>query len=129
MVLKPTVKKGVALIPVQKQQEEKKPRKSQKNSLPSDEYKPLFDPIRLLVREKPSNKDCTKMVKQYVEISVKRFNDELGLPFVWLQMYQESEQYTGYLSGKTVYFPLEYLYEVLDALHSVDEECDKRHIE
>lgn len=124
MKLKPTIK-GMANA----KKEEPKKRKSQENKLPSDEYQPMFPPVRILVRETHSSKDPTKVIKQYVEISVKRFDDDEALPFVWLQMYQESEFYTGYLKGKTVYFPLEMFYDVLDALNSIDEECDKRGIE
>lgn len=124
MKLKPTIKGLKSTM-----QEEKKPRKSQENKLPPDGYTPMFPPTRILVRETYSHKDPTVMVKQYVEISVKRFDDDAALPFVWLQMYQESDFYTGYLKGKTCYFPLEMLYDVVDALNDVSEECDKRHIE
>ena len=89
----------------------------------------MFEPKRILVRETPSSKDPTKVVKQYLEISVKRYDDDEALPFIWVQMYQESDFYTGYLKGKTVYFPLEMLYDFLDVLNEVDEECDKRHIQ
>lgn len=122
MKLKPIVLKPV-VIP----QPEKKPRKPSSNTLPPDVYEPEFDPVRFLTREFHS--DSGSIVKQYLEISVKRFNDDEGLPFVWIQMYQESEKYTGYLKGKTVYFPLEMLYEVLDNLSFIDIECEKRKIE
>ena len=107
----------------------KKTNKKQENKLPPDEYRPMFEPIRILVRETPSNKDATKMVKQYLELSVKRYDDDEALPFVWLQMYQESEFYTGYLKGKTVYLPLEMLYDLIEHLNEIDEECEKRGIE
>lgn len=105
------------------------PRKKKENRLPSDEYKPMFPPKRLLVRETPSSKDPSKVVKQYLEISVKRFDDDEALPHVWVQMYQESEFYTGYLKGKTIYLPLEMLYDFIDGLNDLSEECDKRGIE
>lgn len=124
MKLKPTIL-GVKNA----QAEEKKPRKSQQNQLPKDGYTPMFPPVRFLVRETHSSKDPTKVIKQYMEISVKRFDDDEALPYVWLQMYQESEFYTGYLKGKNVYLPLEMLYDLLDNLNAVDEECEKRHIE
>ena len=107
----------------------KKAKKKQGNSLPPDEYYPMFPPMKILVRETPSNKNPTKMVKQYLELSVKRYNDDEALPYVWVQMYQESEFYTGYLKGKTIYLPLEMLYDFIDALNDLSEEADRRHIE
>lgn len=115
--------------PEQQVQSEPKKTKKQENKLPSDEYRPMFEPIRMLVKETPSHKDPTKVVKQYLELSVKRFDDDEALPHVWVQMYQESEFYTGYLKGKTVYLPLEMLYDLIDGLNDLSEECDKRHIE
>ena len=107
----------------------KPPRKKQENTLPPDVYSPMFEPIRLLVKEAPSQKDPTKVVRQYLEFSVKRFDDEEAKPFVWIQMYQESEFYTGYLKGKTIYCPLEMLYDVIECLGDLSEECEKRDIE
>ena len=130
MKLKPVIKKELKkLVVPQEQPTPKKQPKKQENTLPPDEYKPMFPPIRLLVKEMPSHKDPTKFVKQYLELSVKRFDDDEAMPHVWLQMYQESEFYTGYLKGKTVYFPLEALYEIIDGLNDLSEECDKRKIE
>ena len=106
------------------------PKKSKReNKLPPDEYKPMFEPTRILVRDNPSTKDITKRVKQYLELSVKRFDDDHAMPHVWIQMYQESDFYTGYLKGKTVYLPLEMLYDLIDGLSDLSEECDKRGIE
>lgn len=107
----------------------KEPRKKQENKLPPDEYRPMFEPTRILVRETPSHKDPSKVVKQYLELSVKRFDDDEAQPHVWVQMYQESDFYTGYLKGKTVYLPLEMLYDFIDGLNDLSEECDKRGIE
>ncbi len=107
--------------------EEKKPR-TKKETLPKDEYKPMFEPIRFLVREEPSRKDPTKVVKQYLELSVKRYDDDAAQPYVWCTMYQESEFYTGYLKGKTIYLPLEMLYDLIDNLTELSDECDKRNI-
>lgn len=105
-------------------------RKSNKeNKLPSDEYKPMFPPTRFLVRESRSMKDPTKVIKQYFELSVKRFDDDEASPHVWIQMYQESDFYTGYVKGKTVYLPLEMLYDLIDNLTDLSEECDRRKIE
>ena len=106
-----------------------KKKSKQENTLPPDVYSPMFKPIKLLVKEVPSSKDPTKVVKQYLEFSVKRFDDDEAKPFVWIQMYQESEFYTGYLKGKTVYYPLEMLYDVIECLSDLSEECEKRNIE
>lgn len=125
MKLKPT-KKGMKNIECNNQE---KKTKSKENKLPPDIYEPIFEPIRFLVRESFSARNPSKSVKQYIEISVKRMNDDEGLPFVWLQMYQESEMYTGYLKGKTIYLPLEMLYDLIDNLNDISEECDKRNIE
>ena len=118
------------LKPIKRKIETPAPEPKQKReSLPKDEYQPMFKPIRFLVREVPSNKDATKMVKQYIELSVKRFDDDEAQPNLWIQMYQESDFYTGYLKGKTIYLPLEMLYDFIDALNDLSEEADKRHIE
>ena len=103
-------------------------RKKAENKLPPDGYTPMFKPIRFLVRETRSSKDPTKVIKQYLELSVKRFDDDEALPFIWIQMYQESDFYTGYLKGKTVYLPLEMFGDLLDNLYALDEECTKRKI-
>lgn len=127
MKLKPTIK-GLS----QSQIEEPRHRKHKDNKLPPDGYRPMFSPIRFLVRETPSKNNINKVVKQYVEISVKRFEDDddiVNEPYIWLQMYQESEFYTGYLKGKTVYLPLAMLYDLIENLHNIDEECEKRGIE
>ena len=135
MKLKPVKKELKKKVVVQKIVEEepivekKKKTNKKENKLPPDTYKPMFDPIRLLVRETPSTKSPSKMVKQYLELSVKRYGeDEENAPMVYVQMYQESEFYTGYLKGKTIHLPLEALYEFIDSLNDLSEECDKRHI-
>ena len=117
MILKPT-KKGLRNKESMQNQPQQTPKKGKReNKLPSDEYRPMFDPIRILVREAYSQKNPMSKVKQYVELSVKRFqNDDENAPMVYMQMYQEAESYTGYLKGKTVYFPLEMLYDMMDCL-------------
>lgn len=131
MILKPK-KLSVPVIDTKEEQKKvenkKTTNKAQINKLPPDEYKPLFDPKRILVRETVSQKTGTP-VKQYMEFSVKRFDDEETLPMVWMTMYQESEFYTGYLKGKSVYFPLNVLQDVIESLSEVSEECEKREIE
>ncbi len=107
----------------------KKKRERKPNTLPPDEYQPEFKPIRFLVREEPSRKDPDIVVRQYLELSVKRYNDDDGLPYLWCQMYQESDFYTGYLKGKTVYLPLTELDTLRDHLDEIAEECEKHGIE
>ena len=129
MKLKPIIKKTAVVMEEEKVVPQKKKESKAKKTLPPDEYRPMFEPIRILVKEVPSHKDATKMVRQYLELSVKRFDDDEAMPHVWVQMYQESEFYTGYLKGKTVYLPLEFLYDFIDSLNDLSEECDKRHIQ
>ena len=124
MKLKPVIKKEL-----KKSEPETKKRTKKENDLPPAEYSPMFPPIRFLVRETPSSKDVTKVVKQYLELSVKRYDDDdENAPMVYVQMYQESDFYTGYLKGKTVYLPLEMLYDFIDNLTDLSEECDRRNI-
>ena len=73
-------------------------------------------------------KDNGKGYKEFLEVSVKRFGDE-GLPYVHLSTRVESEVYNGYKKGKHISFPLEFLYDFLDLMNEVDEECDNKHIE
>lgn len=128
MKLKPIKKLAVQTV------EEKPAKKEQTkttNKLPKDGYDPMFPPIRFLARETRRWKD-NSVIKQYIEVSVKRFDgdeDDSATPFLWIQMYQESNFYTGYLKGKTCYMPLEMLYELEEHLEEISEECDKRHIE
>ena len=125
MKLKPIKKKLVVEEP--KEVKEPKKKSSSGNKLPSDSYKPLLPPKRILVREFPQ-KNTTKMGKLYVEISVKRYGeDEVNAPEVYLQMYQETDFYTGYRKGGS-HFPLESLYDIIDLLTEVSEECDEHHI-
>ena len=126
MKLKPIKKKLVVDEPKEEVKEPKK-KKSSGNKLPSDSYKPLLPPKRILVREFPQ-KNTNKMGKLYVEISVKRYGeDEVNAPEVYLQMYQESEFYTGYRKGGS-HFPLESLYDIIDLLSELSEECDEHNI-
>ena len=125
MKLKPVIRKELNKTEPQ----EPKKRTKKENDLPPADYSPMFPPMRFLVRETPSTKDATKVVKQYLELSVKRYDDDdENAPMVYIQMYQESDFYTGYLKGKTVYLPLEMLYDLIDNLSDLSEECDKRNI-
>ena len=126
MKLKP-IKKKLVVEEQKEEVKEPKKKKSSGNKLPSDSYKPLLPPKRILVREFPQ-KNSTKMGKLYVEISVKRYGeDEVNAPEVYLQMYQETDFYTGYRKGGS-HFPLESLYDIIDLLTEVSEECDEHHI-
>ena len=126
MKLKPIKKKLVVEEPKEEVKEPKK-KKSSGNKLPSDQYKPLLPPKRILVREFPQ-KNTAKMGKMYVEISVKRYGeDEVNAPEVYIQMYQESDFYTGYRKGGS-HFPLELLYDIMDLLSELSEECDEHKI-
>ena len=123
MKLKPIKKKLV----VEEEVKETKKKKSSGNKLPSDQYNPLLPPKRILVREFPQ-KNTAKMGKMYVEISVKRYGeDEVNAPEVYIQMYQESDFYTGYRKGGS-HFPLELLYDIMDLLSELSEECDEHQI-
>ena len=124
MKLKPKKKLS---IPEEKV-EEKKPRgKSKPNDLPPDTYTPLFEPIRILIRETLDKN--MKPIRNYVEFSVKRYGgDDENAPEVYMQMYQESEFYTGYRKGRCVHFPLEELYDVIDSLSDLSEKCDEKGI-
>lgn len=128
MILKPTIKGMKHLEKEQKPVNKETTPKQKKAKLPPDVYKPMFEPIRMLVRETPSSKSATSMVKQYIEISVKRYDDDEALPYLWLQMYQESDFYTGYLKGKCVYLPLEFLYDLIENFEEISDICDKMNI-
>ncbi len=136
MKLKPVIKKELKKEFERAQKLETPPKKEtpkkntkKENKLPPDEYKPMFPPVRILVRETPSLKDPSKVVKQYLELTVKRFDDDEAQPNVWIQMYQESDFYTGYLKGKTVYLPLWTLCDLIDGLNDLSDECENRGIE
>ena len=112
-------------------EEPRKKKKRSENTLPSDEYKPIFEPVRKLVRECKSYKDGTPM-KDYLEISVKRWGEEdtdEAMPYMYIQMYRESSSYTGYLSGKTIYFPLERFDDVIEVLFALAQKCEEERVE
>lgn len=116
--VKRPVKRSVEVFEQTPVQQKTQARKKGPNTLPSDEYPKVYNK-RILVRQEDT-------FRQYLDISVKRFNedDDIVNPyFVQVTMYQESEKYTGYLKGKTVYFPLDNLYEVLDELSECEDEC------
>lgn len=101
----------------------------------SDEYKPeVISDHEILVKEFKTRKGGN--TKIYLKMKVQRFDKEdgegLGLPYVFIQMYQKSEKpegFTGYLKGKSVHFPLEMLYDVQDLLTEISDTCDRLKIE
>lgn len=125
MKLKPT--KLARRTVIEEPKKETTPKKKTENKLPPDGYRPMFEPTRLLVRE--TEKEDGTTLKQYLDISVKRFDDDEAKPFVWIAMYQESDRYTGFLKGKTVHLPVEMLDTLIEALSEVSEECDNRGIQ
>ena len=95
----------------QEQKQEEKPKK-----LPPDEYKDEIPPKEIVLDE------TGKLV-----ISVKRGGD-YGLPHVDIRHYVTTERYTGY-TKKGINFPLEFLYELVDLLNEVSDECDRKGLE
>lgn len=97
-------------------EEEKPQRKTHKNELPPDEYKDEIEPKRISIDEGID-----------LVISVKR-GGEYGLPRIDIRQYVKTENYEGF-TKKGVNFPLEYLYDFIDLLNDVNEECDKKGLE
>lgn len=128
MKLRP-VKRTELKKSVTPQEEQPKKREKKENKLPPDGYRPMFPPMRFLVREYPSFKNPEKINRDYIEMSVKRFDDDEAPACVFVQMYRESEAYTGYLKGKTVHFPISALGDVLENLESVGDKCEELNIE
>ena len=128
MKLRP-VKRTELKKSVTPQEEQPKKREKKENKLPPDGYRPMFPPMRFLVREYPSFKNPEKINRDYIEMSVKRFDDDEAPACVFVQMYRESEAYTGYLKGKTVHFPIIPLGDVLENLESVSDKCEELNIE
>lgn len=127
MKLRP-VKRTELKKSVTPQEEQPKKREKKENKLPPDGYRPMFTPMRFLVREYPSFKNPEKINRDYIEMSVKRFDDDEAPACVFVQMYRESEAYTGYLKGKTVHFPISALGDVLENLESVSDKCEELNI-
>lgn len=128
MKLRP-VKRTELKKSVTPQEEQPKKREKKENKLPPDGYRPMFPPMRFLVREYPSFKNPEKINRDYIEMLVKRFDDDEAPACVFVRMYRESEAYTGYLKGKTVHFPISALGDVLENLESVSDKCEELNIE
>lgn len=101
---KPEVKKDI--------KKEGKPVKE----LPPDEYKDEIPPKEIVLDENG------KLV-----ISVKRGGD-YGLPHVDIRHFVTTERYTGF-TKKGINFPLEFLYELVDLLKDVSDECEEKGLE
>lgn len=84
--------------------------------LPPDDYKDEITPKELVLDE------SGKLI-----ISVKRGGD-YGLPHVDIRHYVTTERFTGF-TKKGVNFPLEVLYDLIDLLHEVSDECDRKGLE
>lgn len=110
------------------EQREEKERKSHQNTLPSGEYKPLLPPVRLQTNTYISIY-TEEEIKDHVEISVKRFgDDDENAPRIYMQMYRESERYTGFLKGKSISFPIKEIGNVKAALDFLSKEIQERGI-
>ena len=94
--------------------EEKKAKQPEK--LPPDDYKDEVTPREIVLDE------TGKLV-----ISVKRGGD-YGLPHVDIRHFVTTERFTGF-TKKGVNFPLEFLYELMDLLKEVSDECDRKGLE
>ena len=95
-----------------------------------DTYEPIVVSEKRIQTKDYYDKNM-KLCKQYVEVRVQRDDDDddLGLPYVVVQMYLESERYTGYMKGRYIKFPLEMLDDFMDTLIDVSETCDRKKIE
>lgn len=63
-----------------------------------DKYQPLYTPARFLTSEYDSysGEGTTKV---YTEVAIKRHDNDNGLPYLFIQRYQEGPRYTGYTKG------------------------------
>ena len=93
--------------------EEEPQRKSHKNQLPPDTYKDEIEPKRINIDEGID-----------LVFSVKR-GGENGLPRVDIRTYVKTENYEGF-TKKGINFSLEYLYDIIDTLNDVNEECSAK---
>ena len=120
--------KGVQSTEIQTEDtvQKRKPKEKSGLSKYSDEYRPLTDSVKFVTRqfETVHGSPC----RDHLEVSVKRLggNDEENPVCVFLQMFKESERYTGPAKGRTVYFPVEHIGEVIRALQSQLEQCGEQ---
>lgn len=88
----------------------------------SDEYQPMCGGERVLVREYVGYNG--KAVKDYLDFSIKRFDDDEARVMCFVSTYRESEKYTGFLKGKTVCFPIASFADVLEAMSTMDDRAE-----
>lgn len=100
----------------EKKQKDKEETKSKSRELPPDEYKEEIPSKEIVLDE------TGKLV-----ISVKRGGD-YGLPHVDIRHFVTTERFTGF-TKKGINFPLEFLYELIDLLQEVSDECDRKGLE
>lgn len=103
---------------VESKPEPKKEEKTKEpyRELPPDEYKDEIPPKEIPIDE------TGKLV-----ISVKR-GGEYGLPHVDIRHFVTTERFTGF-TKKGINFPLEFLYELMDLLRDVSDECERKGLE
>ena len=94
------------------------PKKEEKSvpKLPPDDYKDEIPQKEIVLDE------TEKLV-----ISVKRGGD-YGLPHVDIRHFVTTERFTGF-TKRGINFPLEYLFELMDVLKDVSDECDRKGLE
>ena len=110
------VARKIQRTPIVEKKPEPKKEEKKHRELPPDEYKDEVTPREIEIDENG------KLV-----ISVKRGGD-LGLPHVDIRHFVTTERYTGF-TKKGVNFPLEFLYELMDLLKEVSDECDRKGLE
>ena len=79
-----------------------------------DEYKDCIEKKELQLNE------TTKLV-----FSVRRKDDDLGLPWVDIRIYVSSPEYTGF-TKKGISFPLERLDEFQELIKEINAECEEK---
>lgn len=110
------VARKIKRTPVVEKAPEPVKEEKQYRKLPPDDYKDEIEPRELELDE------TGKLV-----ISVKRGGD-YGLPHVDIRHFVTTERFTGF-TKKGINFPLEFLYELMDLLHEVSDECDEKGLE
>ena len=110
------VSRKIQRTPIVEKAPEPKKEEKKVEKLPPDEYKDEVTPREIKLDE------TGKLV-----ISVKRGGD-YGLPHVDIRHFVTTERFTGF-TKKGVNFPLEFLYELMDLLKEVSDECDRKGLE
>ena len=110
------VARKIQRTPIVEKAPEPKKEEKKVEKLPPDEYKDEVTPREIKLDE------TGKLV-----ISVKRGGD-YGLPHVDIRHFVTTERFTGF-TKKGVNFPLEFLYELMDLLKEVSDECDRKGLE